>query len=448
MIKKEKGMGDWERVKLKNILTESKEQDRFPSPEKKITVRLNCNGVEKRLLSNEKAGATKYYKRKAGQFIYGKQNFHKGAFGIIPQELDGFSSSADLPAFDINPSCLPEWIFYWFKTGNKYKQLSKFAKGVGSQRISIDDFLNTDISLPNPSEQKRIIKTINNRENRIREILSESTTQADILVKLRQSILQEAIEGKLTVDWRKTHPVRKGNPEYDAAALLAKIKAEKQKLIAEGKIRKEKPLSPVNADDIPFALPEGWVWTRLGEIIELISGQHIETIDCNNKGNGFSYLTGPADFGKQHPIIRKWTEKPKVFAKKDDLLVTVKGSGVGSTNICNQEALVISRQLMAVRTISIFPSLIRFFILSKKQELQNAKDGLIPGITRDHILYFSFPLQPLAEQRVIVERLDKLLTMADNLEYQVKEWKTRADMLLQSVLKEAFEEKKYAANRI
>src|SRR5574344_170305 len=134
-------MSNWAFVCLSEILTESKIIDNCPDPDRKIRVKLNCNGVEKRPLMSEKEGATKNYVRKSGQFIYGKQNFHKGAFGVIPTELDGFSSSGDLPAFDVDSRCLPEWIYYWFKTDNRYLQLAKHAKGVGSQRVNVDSFL-------------------------------------------------------------------------------------------------------------------------------------------------------------------------------------------------------------------------------------------------------------------------------------------------------------------
>ena len=105
----------WRKVRLGDIITESRIVSNNPDPDRRIKVKLKVLGVEKRGLENEIEGATKQFIRKAGQFIYGKQNFHKGAFGIIPKELDGFESSADLPAFDIAESCLPEWIFYFFK---------------------------------------------------------------------------------------------------------------------------------------------------------------------------------------------------------------------------------------------------------------------------------------------------------------------------------------------
>jgi len=94
-------MKDWKKVKLGSLLTESKILSENPDTDKRLRVRLNMLGVEKRPKTNDKEGATKYYKRKAGQFIYGKQNLHKGAFGIIPHELDGFESSLDIPAFDV-----------------------------------------------------------------------------------------------------------------------------------------------------------------------------------------------------------------------------------------------------------------------------------------------------------------------------------------------------------
>ena len=87
----------------------------------------------------------------------------------------------------------------------------------------------------------------------------------------------------------------------------------------------------------------------LEELCELIAGPHIKKSDYNTLGNGIPYLTGPADFGDKYPIITKWTTKPKSIAKKGDVLITVKGAGVGKTNILNVDNVSISRQLMAIR---------------------------------------------------------------------------------------------------
>lgn len=107
-------MHDWTIFKLGDLLSESKIESLKSDTQKRIRVKLNVGGVEKRPDTKEKEGATKYYVRKAGQFIYGRQNLHKGAFGIVPNELDGYQSSADIPAFDVNEKCYPEWIYYFF----------------------------------------------------------------------------------------------------------------------------------------------------------------------------------------------------------------------------------------------------------------------------------------------------------------------------------------------
>lgn len=306
-----------------------------------------------------------------------------------------------------------------------------------SELEKIDDIKQiSDINFD--SNLKKLAKMFYTVELNNSLLIKENDIQQTYLTKLRQAILQEAIEGKLTAEWRIKNPVCLGDPNTDAAALLTTIKTEKQKLIAEGKIKKEKPLAPINPNDMPFTLPNGWVWVRLGEIIELISGQHIEAHDCNNIKKGFPYLTGPSDFGKIYPDVTKWTEKPKVFAQINDLLITVKGSGVGKVNICNLNQVVIGRQLMAIRSSFLNRELIKNFIFSKKDFLQNLKDGLIPGISRNHILDSIFPLPPLAEQQAIVERVDRLLNHINALEQQVTERKHHAEQLMQAVLKEAF----------
>ncbi len=190
-------MKDWKKVKLGTLLTESKVVSENPNADKRIRVKLNVLGVEKRPVNKDKKGATKYYTRKTGQFVYGKQNLHKGAFGIIPEELDGFESSLDIPSFDVDELCYPEWIFYFFKKGNFYLKLESIAKGVGSKRIHPKQIFMLDIFLPSKEEQKKVLDEIEKAEIINQELVNEIESQEENLIKLRQTILQDALRGKL-----------------------------------------------------------------------------------------------------------------------------------------------------------------------------------------------------------------------------------------------------------
>jgi len=423
----------WKKVRLGEVLTESKVESTSPSVDSRIRVLLNAKGVIKRPVKKETKGATKYFIRKKGQFIYGKQNIHKGAFGVVPDELNGFESTSDLPAFDIGDSCLPEWLDYYFKQGNFYLSLINIARGAATKRVQPKELLELKIPLPDIKEQRKIVAHFKSIETEDGELKTELTHQKNLLKKLRQQILQEAIEGKLSTDWRKQSP-----DVEPASELLKRIQAEKAQLIKDKKIRKQKPLPAISEEEIPFDLPEGWVWCRLGNVIDLISGQHIEASNCNKSGDGSPYITGPADFGITHPIITKWTNKPKVMAEKGDLLITVKGSGVGKTNLSDINNLCISRQLMAIRTIACNKKFIEHQAENMREHLQNSKDGLIPGITREHINFHLLSLPPLQEQKAIVTKVEKLLTLCDQLETQVTQNQNHAEQLMQAVLKEAF----------
>jgi restriction endonuclease S subunit len=138
----------WKRVRLGDILTESKIESVQCDPDRRITVRLNFKGVEKRPFEKGVEGGTKYYVRKAGQFIYGKQNLFKGAFGLVPEELDDYESSQDIPTFDIHTKCLPEWLIYFLRQGNFYQSLENIATGTGSRRIQPSRLFDVEIPLP------------------------------------------------------------------------------------------------------------------------------------------------------------------------------------------------------------------------------------------------------------------------------------------------------------
>lgn len=112
--------------------------------------------------TTEKEGVTTQYIRKKGQFIYGKQNLYKGAFGIVPKELDGFMSSSDIPSFDfINNDLNPYWLYYFMSRKNYYTRLEKYSTGTGSKRISPEEFLNIKIQVPSIEEQEKQVKILN-----------------------------------------------------------------------------------------------------------------------------------------------------------------------------------------------------------------------------------------------------------------------------------------------
>jgi type I restriction enzyme S subunit len=120
------------------------------------------------------------------------------------------------------------------------------------------------------------------------------------------------------------------------------------------------------------------------------------------------YLTGPSDFGEIVPIVSKWTEKPKKFARAGDILLTVKGSGVGKTNLLDIEEVAISRQIMAVRAKKIEPRFLDIVLQSLHQYFASLANGAaIPGISRTDVTDYQIPLPPLEEQRQIVAVLDE-----------------------------------------
>lgn len=182
---------------------------------------------------------------------------------------------------------------------------------------------------------------------------------------------------------------------------------------------------------------------RIGELCELISGQHILAGDYNTEGKGIGYLTGPADFGSIYPTITRWTEKPKVTARQGDILITVKGSGVGKTNFLDRTEAAISRQLMAIRPRSIINrQFLYLFLETQFAAFQSLKTGAaIPGISREDVLRIEVPTPPLAEQERIVGILDEAFEGIATATAHAERNLHLARELFQSVLQSTFVQK-------
>ena len=231
--------------------------------------------------------------------------------------------------------------------------------------------------------------------------------------KLRQKILDLAIRGKLVPQDPNDEP---------ASVLLERIKAEKEHLIKEGKIKRSKKIAKTSDtphyENVPFNVPDNWIWTTVEEILELVSGQDFPPEKYNNNVSGVPYIIGASNIENEQLVINRWTEFPSVFSYINDLLVVCKGAGVGKMAINNIGTAHIARQIQAVRAYTNYINIkyIKAVVKHNIEDIISKANGLIPGLKRELLLSLQIPLPPFSEQQRIIIEMEHLFTLIDKVE--------------------------------
>lgn len=334
-----------------------------------------------------------------------------GRVGKIPEEIDGanLTENANRLVF----SCIQQdWLIKWLESSIVQSQIVNVTTKVGQPKLAIKRIQELLIPLPPLAEQKRIVA-------KIEELLPYIDRYGQAWNKLEQfnsrfpedmkkALLQYAIQGKL---------VEQRPEEGTGEELFAQIQAEKQRLIQAGKIKKEKPLPEITEDEKPFDIPEGWKWCRLGNVVSLVSGTDFKPEEYNDQKRGTVYITGASSLTDAGVAVSRWTESPRNFAYRGDILLVCKGSGYGKTVFCDVDEAHIARQIMAIKRMDTMNmSYIRYFLQASITYLKTQGQGVIPGIDRASVLNMFFPLPPLAVQKRIVEKLEQLLPLCGRLE--------------------------------
>lgn len=262
--------------------------------------------------------------------------------------------------------------------------------------------------------------------------------------KLRETVLQLAVQGKLTADWRANN-----QDTEDASQLLKRIQEEKAQLIKDKKIKKEKVLPKITKEEIPYDLPEGWVWSKLG-IISLIVGGGTPTSSnpeyfCEE---GISWFT-PADLGKSKSKYVKNGRRDitELGLKKSSAQLMPKGSVMFSSRAPIGHTAI---GLKDYSTNQGFKSSVPYFMEMNeyiyiylnsivKDANENASGTTFKEVSGTIVKNFLFPLPPLEEQKAIVEKVNALMGLCDTLEQEVQQSQEHSEMLMQSVLREVFE---------
>ena len=387
--------------------------------------------------------------------------------GIVQSGLGKLYMNQRVGRFDILDNSKFEKEYVYWIARSVQSIIKNLAWGAAIPNVSPKQIEKLQFSFPPVEVQRQIIEFLNNLKNNtiqnkvyfnesierhiielqnnnvaLKDVNSELTHQLDLIKQLRQAFLREAMQGKL---------VKSTDIKETGQQLLTKIKAEKVKLIADKKLKKEKEFSAISEDEIPFEIPEHWAWCRLGEISYITSGSTPSQDSFVEKGipyiKMYNLRNQKIDFFHKPQYIKEEVHNGQLKrcrAYAGDVIMNIVGPPLGKIAIipeslpeCNfNQAAVLIRPL--IKRMNYFV----FWYLNEMSEINSIDTKGVAGqanisVTQSHNI--KIPLPPLHEQEQIVSKLDELMAFCEDLEQSIKESQGYNEMLLQQVLREALE---------
>ncbi len=317
-------------------------------------------------------------------------------------------------------ACIPhngidrKFLFY-FLMASRQKFIER-GEGGAQPNISKEKITAFLLPLPTLPEQERIVEKLEAIMTALQDLETAQQRAQSIKRELRKSLLQEAIQGKLT-DQR---------PEDGSAEeLYRSILAEKKRLIKAGKLKKEKPLPPLEEKDIPFDIPENWKWVRLGEVGSFERGSGIKKTETVQEGlpcvrYGQLYTTFRTRFTEAVSYIPRPLFDVCKKAKCGDILMSLTGENNFDIALAvayeGKDPLAIGGDMTRYTPCSVVPMYLVTVLnsghgISCKSKL--ATGDIIVHISNDKLASIPIPLPPPAEQERIVAKLEELLPLCD-----------------------------------
>ncbi len=351
-----------------------------------------------------------------------------------------------------------DYFKYFVKSPAFIAALQKQVKGGIKTEIKPKHLLPLEISIPDLQTQQEIVKKISLQLQKTEQFSVEIESQKNYIKQLRQNILQEAIEGKLTADWRKQNLVQKGNPNYDAEALFEQIQEEKKYLLATKELKKGNLPKAIRSNKDLLKYPDSWKWARIDDLFFVTKLAGFEFTQ-------YFHLTESGDI----PVVRAQNVRDLTLNKsnllyidsktsellersaltKPSLLVTFIGAGIGDVgifeekerwhlapNVAKLEPLKNCEKLISIKLVALF----MLSSFGQKEIFKYMKATAQPSLSMESIRDICFPLPPLAEQNEIVTRVENHLQTVSDLENQITKREQLTKQLMQSILKDAFEE--------
>jgi type I restriction enzyme S subunit len=314
--------------------------------------------------------------------------------------------------------------------------------GTSKEAIGLGSFGKYELPYFDIDTQVEIKNQFVNSENIKSNLTTELYQQVTLVKKLRQQFLQDAVQGKL---------VEQDLSDEPASVLLEKIKAEKERLIAEKAIKQGKLQEAEKQEELIFDIPRNWTWCTLDEISKNITDGTHQTPTYTKDGRIFLSAQNIKPFKfmpEDHKFVSEEAYKEIIKNRKTergDILIARVGAGIGEAAVINQDidfCFYVSLGLVQPLKDFLNTEYLTLVINSPygvKYAKGNisSKGGSAGNFNLGRIRSFLIPLPPLAEQNRIIQKVEELMMYCTDLEASIKQSESQNEKLLQQVLKEA-----------
>ena len=334
---------------------------------------------------------------------------------------------------------LPEYLYYYFANPSVQSVIEDQADGTTKQKELATATIKAYLTpIPPLDEQRRILAKLSEVLPVVKNygvVYDETTAMQEAFPEsLKKSILQEAVQGKLVPQDPSDEP---------AEALLERIRAEKRRLIKEGKTKKDKHESVIfrrdNShyekldgvercidDELPFEIPDSWVWVRLGTVLEIARGGSPRPIQqyLTTEPDGINWIKiGDTDKGGKYIYKTKEKIRPEGVTKSrmvhsGDFLLT-NSMSFGRPYILKTDGCIHDGWLVLSNRFDCYSVDFIYYILSSPfayyQFCDSVSGAVVKNLNSDKVANALFPLPPLAEQHRIVQRIEELLPLVKGL---------------------------------
>ena len=349
-----------------------------------------------------------------------------GKHGRFPFEKGAIASSLVIMRSQLVLPILDDFLMLYLDAPLFFSEIKKYDNGTAQPNLAAKSFEQFLFPLPPLAEQKRIVAKIEELLPLIERYEKAWTRLEDFNKRfpgdMQKSILQMAIQGKL---------VEQRHKEGTGEELFQQIQAEKQRLIKEGKVKKEKPLPNIVEDERPYDIPTNWTWVRFGDLGSYKKGPFGSAITKSMfvpKENGAvkvyeqkNAIQKDATLGDYYISREYFESKMKGFELfPGDIIVSCAGT-IGETYVMPNEFEqgIINQALMRMKIFEplYIPYFLVFFdFVLKKDAKSSSKGSAIKNIPPFEILKnYLVPVPPLAEQKRIVAKLEEILPLCERL---------------------------------